>query len=156
MSNKLQISNEMREFDSKNRAFYSELTNEERKKFSNYLMIRWGSCVSGSTDLQEYYIISANLRLNVNFFAVGRHPELQWLMATSVSPGLGAFKHNWIAPKKREGAGSSKAVKFLARMNPTMKIVDIELLASLVDTKQLKAMAREYGMTEEQIKKDFG
>lgn len=155
MSSKLEIAYEMKQFDGKNRSFYRELTDEERKKFSNYLMIRWGSCVAGSTDLQEYYIISTNLRLNVNFFAASRHPELQWLMATTVSPGLGTFRHNWIAPKKRDAGSSSKAVKFLARLYPTMKMSDVELMATMTDSRQLKHMARDLGMTEEQIKKEL-
>ena len=54
MSDKLNIANEMRMFDRKVRSFYDELTPEERKKFSNYLMIRWGSAVEGSRDLQEF------------------------------------------------------------------------------------------------------
>ena len=40
---KLTIANEMKEFDLKNRNFYLDLTDEEKKKFSNFLMIRWGS-----------------------------------------------------------------------------------------------------------------
>ena len=40
MADPLNIANEMREFDRKNRAFYEELTEEERKKFSTFLMIR--------------------------------------------------------------------------------------------------------------------
>ena len=44
---KLNITNEMNCFDRKDRDFYNSLTEEERKKFSNYLMIRWGSSVQG-------------------------------------------------------------------------------------------------------------
>jgi hypothetical protein len=47
---KLSIANEMTQFDRKNREFYNELTDEERKRFSNYLMIRWGSAVQGSRE----------------------------------------------------------------------------------------------------------
>ena len=47
---KLSIANEMACFDCKDRKFYDELTDEERKKFSNYLMIRWGSSVNGSKE----------------------------------------------------------------------------------------------------------
>jgi len=64
---KLDIGNEMRQLDRKNRNFYDELTDEERKKFSNYLMIRWGSSVNGSADLQEFYVIATNERLNKHF-----------------------------------------------------------------------------------------
>lgn len=154
MSDRLLIANEMRVFDQKDRTFYTSLTEEERKKFSNFLMLRWGSCVAGSSELQEFYIVSTNLRLNVNFFAMSKHPELQWLMATTVSPGIGVFKHNWIAPKKREG-GSNKAEKFLAKIYPTTKMDEINLMAQLMTTAELKKLAETHGYTKEQIKKEL-
>ena len=43
---KLSIGNEMAQFDKKNREFYDNLTPEEKKKFSNFLMIRYGSSVT--------------------------------------------------------------------------------------------------------------
>ncbi len=144
VADKLSIRNEMREFDAKNREFYDELTDEERKKFSNYLMIRWGSAVRGSRELQEFYVIATNERLNRHFFAVNRHPKLQWLMATSVSPGLGTPDHVWIAPKKKE-TGSNEIKKMLLDLYPSMKITDIETLAGLVDRKELKEYLREHG-----------
>ena len=82
MSDKLNISNEMRQLDAKNRDFYDELTPEERKKFSTFLMVRWGSAVDGSQEIQEYYVQSTNHYLNKHFFTMHRHPKLQWLMAT--------------------------------------------------------------------------
>lgn len=134
----------MREFDLKNRNFYDELTDEERKKFSNYLMIRWGSAVQGSRELQEFYVIATNERLNKRFFEVNKHPKLQWLMATSVSPGLGAHRHPWIAPKKKE-AGSNEIKKTLMELYPTMKIADIETLAALTDKKELREYLKSHG-----------
>ena len=64
MSDKLNISNEMRQLDAKNRDFYDELTVEERRKFSTFLMVRWGSAVDGSREIQEYYVQSVNHYLN--------------------------------------------------------------------------------------------
>jgi hypothetical protein len=141
---KLSIKNEMQQFDRKNREFYDDLTDEERKKFSNYLMIRWGSAVRGSRELQEFYVIATNERLNRHFFSVNRHPKLQWLMATSVSPGLGTQDHVWIAPKKKE-TGSNQVKKMLLELYPGMKISDIDTLAMLVDQKELREYLREHG-----------
>jgi hypothetical protein len=141
---KLSIQNEMTCFDRKDRDFYDSLTDEERKKFSNYLMVRWGSAVQGSQELQEFYLIATNERLNKNFFAVNRHPKLQWLMATSVSPGMGTHRHQWIAPKKKE-AGSNEVKKILLELYPTMKLSDIETLAAVIDKKELKQYLREHG-----------
>lgn len=143
---KLSIGNEMAQFDSKNRQFFDELTDEERKKFSPFLMIRYGSSVSGSRDLQEFYLIATNERLNKKFFAVNtaQHKKLQWLMATTVSPGLGNFRHNWIAPKKKEpGAGSMR--KQLADLFPHLKDDEIDLLAQITTKKEIDIYLRELG-----------
>ena len=136
----------MRCFDEKDRDFYDSLTDEERKKFSNYLMIRWGSSVHGSRELQEFYVVATNERLNKHFYAVNRHPRMQWLMATSVSPGMGVHRHQWIAPKKKE-SGSSEVKKTLMQLYPTMKMSDIETLAAITDSKELKEHLRHMGQT---------
>jgi len=141
---KLSIGNEMTQFDRKNRDFYDSLTDEERKKFSTFLMIRYGSSVSGGRDLQEFYLISTNERLNKNFFPLHKHPKLQWLMATSVSPGMGTFRHNWIASKKKEpGAGSLK--KQIAELYPNMKDDEIELMAKINTKKDVDAYLKLLG-----------
>jgi hypothetical protein len=144
MSDKLNIANEMRVFDQKDRTFYDNLTPEEKKKFSTYLMVRWGSSVQGSRDLQEFYVISTNERLNKHFFNVGKHPKLQWLLATTVSPDLGSQRHQWIAPKKKEpGAGSLK--KQLAELFPRYKDDEINLLAAITTKKELDAYIKQHG-----------
>jgi hypothetical protein len=141
---KLSIQNEMTQLDCKNRDFYNELSDEERKKFSNYLMIRWGSAVQGSRDLQEFYLIATNERFNKNFFAINRHPKLQWLTATTVSPDLGTHRHVWIAPKKREpGAGSIR--RQLAELYPHLKDDEIELMAKINTKKDIDAYLKELG-----------
>ena len=133
---KLSIANEMQQFDNKNREFYATLNDEERRKFSNYLMIRWGSAVQGSRDLQEFYVIATNERLNRHFFAVNRHPRLQWLCATTVSPGLGTQRHVWIAPKKKE-PGATGVRKQLAELYPHLKDDELDVMTRITTAKEL-------------------
>lgn len=144
MSDKLNINNEMAQFDLKNRDFYNELTDEERKKFSNFLMIRWGSSVQGSREMQEYYVQSCNHYLNKHFFALSKHPKLQWLCATAVSPGMGTHRHQWIGTKKKE-AGSNATKKTLAELFPAMKDDELNLLASITTKKELDAYIKDHG-----------
>jgi hypothetical protein len=141
---KLSIQNEMSEFDRKNREFYDDLTPEKKKKFSNYLMIRWGSSVQGSRELQEFYLIATNERLNKHFFDINRHPKLQWLCATTVSPGLGAQRHQWIAPKKKE-PGASGIRKQLAELYPHLRDDEIELMAKLNTKRDIDAYLKASG-----------
>jgi hypothetical protein len=141
---KLSINNEMAVFDRKDRTFYDGLTVDERKKFSNFLMIRYGSSVQGGRDLQEFYLIATNERLNKHFFTINRHPKLQWLCATTVSPGMGTQRHSWIAPKKKEpGAGSIK--KQLSELFPHLKDDEIEVLAEINTKKDIDAYVKALG-----------
>ena len=141
---KLNIANEMNCFDRKDRDFYNSLTEEERKKFSNYLMIRWGSSIQGSAELQNYYLQSSNHYVNKRFFDINRHPKLQWLCATAVSPGLGAHRHQWIAPKKKE-AGASSIRKQIAELFPHLKDDETELMAKINTKKDIDAYLKQLG-----------
>jgi len=145
----------MTQFDRKNREFYDELTDEERKKFSTYLMLRYGASVEGTADLQEWYLRVTNERMNINFFDLGKHPKLQWLLATTVSPAMGTQRHYWQAAKKKEGS-NSKAVKFITQLYPHMKQDEVELLADLNTAKELKELAKQSGWTDQDIKKALG
>jgi hypothetical protein len=141
---KLSIQNEMMFFDRKDRTFYDNLTPEERKKFSNFLMIRWGSSIQGSAELQHYYLQSSNHYVNKHFFAINRHPKLQWLCATAVSPGLGTQRHQWIAPKKKE-AGASGIRKQIAELFPHLKDDEVELMSKINTKKEIDAYLKQLG-----------
>ena len=157
MSDKLDIKNEMLQFDIKNRDFYDSLSEEEKKKFSPFLMIRYGSAVNSSnSDLQAYYLMATNERLNKNFFDVNtaQHKKLQWLLATTVSPGMGNQFHQWIAPKKKE-SNDNKAIKFLREQYPHLKDDEIKLMSELNDKDDLKQLARKLGWDDKRIKTDL-
>jgi len=141
---KLSIQNEMMCFDRKDRDFYSSLTDEERKKFSNFLMIRWGSSIQGSAELQHYYLQSSNHYVNKHFFAINRHPKLQWLCATAVSPGLGTQRHQWIAPKKKE-AGASGIRKQIAELFPHLTDDEVELMSKINTKKDIDTYLKQLG-----------
>lgn len=152
-SPKLKIWNEMKMFDTKNREFYDSLEDWERKKFSPFLMIRWGSTIKTSnSELEEYYLRSTNERLNRDFFDLGKHPKLQWLLATTVSPGMGSFQHEWIKQKKSDSSGN-KAKKLVRELYPHLKDDEVELFLRInTDKAALKQLARNHGWTDEQIK----
>lgn len=149
----LYIGNEMAAFDRKDRKYYDKFTDEERKKFSTYLMLRWGSCVAGSADLQAYYLMSTNERLNKNFFDIGRHPKLQWLCCTTVSPNMGQQHHYWQASKSR--TSNNKIIKFLQQQYPTLKNDELELMATINDRRDIEDMARKLGWDDKRIKAEL-
>jgi hypothetical protein len=153
MSSSLEIKYEMQAFDRKDRAYYDDFTDVDRKKFSTYLMLKYGANVGGNQDLQAYYIMATNERVNKNFFDLNKHPKLQWLCCTTVSPQMGSQFHYWLNAKKKEG--NNKAQKFLAKLYPTLKQDEIDLLAQINDKRDIERLARELGFDDKQIKSEL-
>jgi hypothetical protein len=150
MSNKLDIINEMAQLDLRNRKFYDELNDEERKKFSTYLMLRWGSVVNGIPELQQYYLQAMNERVNKRFFDINKHPKLQWLLLTTVSPNMGKHRHEWMAYSGKT-AKNKRAQKML-ELYPHIKTDEAELLADKITDQQYKGMLVERGYSDKEIK----
>jgi hypothetical protein len=149
----LYIGNEMAAFDRKDRAYYDKFTDEQRKSFSTYLMLKYGANVSGNAEMQAYYLIATNERVNKHFFELGRHPKLQWLACTTVSPQMGNQFHYWLKGKKKEG--DNKSQKFLAKLYPNLKTDEIELLAKINDKRALADLARSLGLDDKSIKAEL-
>jgi hypothetical protein len=149
----LYIGNEMAAFDRKDRAYYDKFTDEQRKSFSTYLMLKYGANVGGSADMQAYYLMATNERVNKNFFDINKHTKLQWLCCTSVSPQMGNQFHYWLKGKKKEG--DNKSQKFLAKLYPTMKSDEIDQLAKINDKQDIAVMARNLGLDDKSIKAEL-
>ena len=74
--------------------------------------------------------------------------RLQWLCASSVSPGMGAHRHQWISPKKKDenAASTGTKKKQLMTLFPNMKGSDVDLLSKLTTQKEIDAHLRELGI----------
>lgn len=142
---RLNIRNEMEAYDRKQRDYYDCMTEEERKKFSPYLMIRWGSTVQGSQELQEFYLIAANQLVNRHYFSVStvRHKKLHWLLNTTVSPDLGKQRHYWIPTQKR--LSTSKKHQTLRELRPDLREDEIDLLAEINSQAEIDQCVRDHG-----------
>ena len=64
--------------DQKDMQFWERCTPEQQKKIAPFLLNRYMSIVKGSSELHEYYLIATNQRVNVNYFALNKHPKLVW------------------------------------------------------------------------------
>lgn len=148
------LNDELRNLDNKNLDYYDNLSDEDKKKFSGYLMLRYASSVEGGEDLESYYLIASNKRVNPHFFDFYKHPKLQWMLCTTASPGIGSQRHKWLAMKKKETT-NNKIEKFLKQLNPNIKDDELKLLATLNDETTCKEHAAELGWPEKEIKAFF-
>jgi len=131
--------------DRKDRDFYDNLSEELKKKFSPFIMLKYGASVYGSADLEDYYITSTNKHANKNMFDLAKHPKLQWLMLTTISPGIGTQNHKWIKGKPKPKNVSAPIKKQLLELFPTMKEDDVDVLSTLTTKKELKQYVKDHG-----------
>ena len=116
MSDRLSLASELAALNKKNRAFYDDLSDEEKKKFSAYLLLKYGANIEGSFELQEWYLRAVNEYVNINFFILNKHPKLQWLALTAVSPNFGNQRHYWLNSKKKSSGDPSKIIKLQLKL----------------------------------------
>ena len=139
---KINLTTLLNAIDTKRKDFYDSLSIEDRKDFSPYLSLRWSSSTDGSTELASYYLMATNQYVNKHFFSLNKHPKLQWLLCSIVSPGMGKHRHTWIKP-----IGRNKKNK-LADLYPTAKMEDLELLIELMTDKEIISLLEQHGIDQ--------
>ena len=129
---------------------WDELSDEEKKQVSFYLLNRYVSSVKGDREKQELAVFKTNEYYNKHFFTLQKHKKLLWqLLCLSGNTGKIAY-HEWIGYKKKTG-DNSKAAKFLSNMFPNMKQDEVELLARISTKKELREYAEAHGTNKKDV-----
>jgi len=143
---KLDLKNEMRAIDTKDRNWYKTLTEEERTAYNKQLWVqmRWTSCVNDTDTL-----ILVNEFTNRHFNILKNHHELQ-LQLLQVSGTGNTRRREWIPPGK--GVKKNRIMSWLAEQYPQYSDAELELLAATNDKKVFSDMMEQQGMTKKEIK----
>jgi len=137
--------------DRKNRSWYDNLNDEQKKAFSAWMMMRYASSVQGGNAAS--YLFMVNECVNKNFMDLSKHPELQWLLFTLCGSGKKEF-HPYIKPPTSRKK-KNKVAEWLSEQYPLMKADEIAMLQEINDTEDFKLLAQEAGMTDKEIKELF-
>ena len=155
MSDKIELKEKIAFVDLNVRAAWDEMTPEQQKSLKSeyFILNRYISNVKGqSRELQEHFVLTVNEYFNKHWNDLQKHPKLLWLLLCMCSyNGEKTFFHEWLGNKKKVGSG--KKMKFLEEIYPSRKRDELELLAQLSTDKDLKELARKYGMDEATIAK---
>ena len=142
---KLPLKDILAAIDMGGKSVWDELSEDEQKQVSFWLMNRYVSSVKGNREKQELAVFKTNEYYNKNYMEVSKHLKLQWqLLCQSGNTGKIEF-HQWIGHKKK-GQSNSNSIKFLQQLFPNMKQDEIELLAGISTKKELKELAEEHGI----------
>jgi hypothetical protein len=148
----LDIKRELSAVDQKNYNFFENLTPEEKKSFSPYILMRYTSSVQGDRDIQEWFLEMTNECVNKNHWDLSKnHKELLWKLYAATGTGINCY-HPYLAAGKKEKA--NKIEKLLCELYPAMKMDEIKLMASMMDKADKQELFDKMGFDKNQ-RKDY-
>jgi len=147
---KLDIKRELNAVDQKNYNFYDNLTPEEKKTFSPYILMRYTASVQGDRDTQEWFVEMTNEMVNKNHWDLSKnHKALLWKLFAATGTGATAY-HPYLAAGKKEKA--NKIERLLCELYPAMKMTDVKLMAKMMDKKDREELFDKMGFDKKQRK----
>lgn len=150
MAAKLDINRELRAVDQKNYDFYDNLTDEEKKAFSPYILMRYTSNVKLDQDIQEWFVEMTNEMVNKHHWLLSKnHKSLLWKLFAATGTGVNCY-HPYLAASKKEK--TNKIEKLLAEIYPTYKLADIKLLAKMMTKEDCQELFDKMGFDKKQRK----
>lgn len=136
--------------DTRKKAFYDILSEEDRKSYAALVIMRYMSSLSDQSPNQEYELLMVNDLVNIGFWELSKYPDLQHLLLCVT--GLGSKQyHPWIAAKKR--ASRTPAIDELLReLHPDCNDTEIEILRMQYDARSIKQLGYDAGKSDAEVK----
>jgi hypothetical protein len=149
---KLDIKRELKAVDTRDYNFYDNLTDEEKKAFSPFILMRYTANVQGDQSLQEWFLETTNEYVNKNHWELSKnHKPLLWKLFAGTGVGQSMY-HPYLAAGKK--AKANKIEKLLAEIYPAWKLEDIKILAAMMDKKDIDELFDKMGFDKKQ-RKDY-
>ncbi|MFA5489228.1 MAG: hypothetical protein WC284_08420 [Candidimonas sp.] len=145
---KLEIKDVLESIDRRDKNFYSNLSDEDKKGFVPFTALRFCSSVSGSKDITDYHLLATN-EINKHFFELTSHPDLQWKLLTVVGLGTKQY-HNWIGPMKRSKT-SSMISELVRQIYPWWTDDEIDTYIRINSVDYFVDLAEQYNYDKKQI-----
>lgn len=148
----LDIKRELNAVDKKIYEFYDKLSDEEKKEFSPYVLMRYVSNVQGDSDIQAWFVEMTNELVNKNHWDLSKnHKGLLWKLFAASGAGVPCY-HPYLKANSKEKA--NKIEKLIAELNPTMKMSEVKMLGKMMDKKDKEELFDKMGFDKKQ-RKDY-
>lgn len=148
------IKEEMAAIDRRQFSWYANLTEEERKGLSMWVLMRYCSSTGSKVDeINHHYLTMTNELVNVHFNDLRHHPELQLRLMQCVGIGSNQF-HPWIKPGKRKKSakGNAKLNEFYLSLYPHLKDDEVDIALNNMSDDEIKAMLEDAGVPKNKVK----
>lgn len=153
MSKKLALGKVLDALDNRNISFYDTLSDDEKKEFQPFVLMRFMSSSSNSPIESKYSLISTNEIVNKHFWDLSKEKELHARLLSAC--GLGSKqRHDWITGTKSTKDIVSEFIKMvLKNQGWNANNTEIRLYISNINGDELEDLCNEYGKSKEDTKK---
>ena len=108
------------------------------------------SVKTNNIEVQEHCVLMVNELYNKHWFTLQKHPKLLWQLLCLCSwDKEKTFFHEWIPVGRKK---TNKSIKILEEAYPHLRDDELELLAEINGTADIKDLARQMGYSEKEIK----
>lgn len=139
----------------KDRDWWDQLSNDQRKKFASWLYSRYMSVVRhNNPDMHRYYIMASNITLNRDLSKLTKnHTKLIYLLMTTIPNEFTRCDHQYIPPLKKNKADkkTNNKLRLLIELNPSAKDSDLETLAMVISDSEFEELLASYGWDPKKI-----
>lgn len=145
----LGLDQELPAMDFRKLDFYKNLTPEQKKEISIWVLMRF---MSSSQKDAEHHIMMVNDLVNADFNTLSKHPELQWKLLALCGTKKKQY-HPWIPPPK--GVKKNKLEEAILSHYPLLRDDELELFMQLNSKEDLEQFFRDNGYDDKAIKELF-
>jgi hypothetical protein len=147
---KLSLDAVLQALDNRDFGFYERLTDEERKGYSPFLLMRYMSSLSPQSPMQSYAVLATNDLVNLGFFGLGKHPELQHKLMCLA--GTGRKQYRPYVGAKNAKSKTKVVDEFLQGLYPSINTEELSLLKSQLDKESLRQLGKDAGLSDSELK----
>lgn len=152
MTDKIPLNDVLNAIDRRDYNWYSNLPDEQKKKWSSWLFLRYASSVKGSG--AEDALLNTNEFVNKHYVDLYKHEELMWKLMCLTGTGKKQY-HEWIkAPNSKKK--TDKVSEFVSELYPHLKSDEVELFQILNSVSDIEQLAQDAGKSQEEINEIFG
>lgn len=136
--------------DKRDKDFYKNLDEDQKKGYAALVLMRAMSSLGDQNRQAAYQLLLVNDLVNIGFWELSKHPELQHLRLCVT--GLGSKQyHPWISAKSAVSK-TTLVDEFLIELNPGCNETELSILRSQHNAASIKSLARDAGKSDSQVK----
>lgn len=146
---KLDLTTVLAALDRQNLDFYAKLSDDDKKSYVPLVLMRYMSSLTDQNQNAAYAILATNDLVNIGFWNLSKHPELQHLLLCLTGLGKKQYR-TWLPTKKSKR--SNKVHNWVGEQFPHFNDQEIELFISKFDKDSWKLYLESYGLDDKELK----